>query len=501
VRLQEEIKKQEAGLAGALVWAWSKKWIILLISAAMIAPCVWHREIEAGDLPSHVYNAWLAQLIGKGQAPGLYIVRQWNNVLFDWSLLHAANLLGIAAAEKIVVAACVLIFFWGAFGLMAAVAGRAPWFLAPCIAMLAYGFSFSMGFLNYYLSLGLACISLAVLWRGRGWEKLLGAALAPVVLLAHLLGFLWLTGTLTYVSIWRRLTGWWKLILPGASVAGLCGVWWYFAYRVHFPVSWPDEPLYFFTGADQLVLYGERYEWLMWAALALGVSSVVIGAIERGSLAEKWKKFRLPVELYAITFLGTSVLPDNLHPAIYSGWIGFVVSRLTSVSAILGLCVLGLTKPRKWHLVGFGGCAAIFFLFLFQDTGFVNRLEANAQALVNGLPFGTRVVPTIFAPENSRIEFIEHVLDRACIEHCFNYANYEPSSGEFRIRVRPDSPVVTDSTDDSSDMEYGNYVVQGKDLPIMEIYQCDEKDLAKLCLRSLAAGEKNGRLGYRPPPD
>src|ERR1700722_11438393 len=83
-----------------------KKWVILVISIAMIVPCLWHRRIEAGDLGSHVYNAWLAQLIEKGQAPGLYIVRQWNNVLVDWLLLHTANIAGFAA-EKIVVSLCV----------------------------------------------------------------------------------------------------------------------------------------------------------------------------------------------------------------------------------------------------------------------------------------------------------------------------------------------------------------------------------------------------------
>src|ERR1700730_13138844 len=86
---------------------------VLLLSGLLAVPCFWHRRIEAGDLASHVYNAWLAQLIEKGQAPGLYLVRQWNNVLFDWMLLHTANLLGFAAAEKFVVSISVLIFFWG----------------------------------------------------------------------------------------------------------------------------------------------------------------------------------------------------------------------------------------------------------------------------------------------------------------------------------------------------------------------------------------------------
>ena len=81
------------------------------MSALVMVPCVWHRHIEAGDLGSHVYNAWLAQLIGKGQAPGLYLARQSHNIFFDVALLQVGNWVGFAAAEKIVVSAGVLVFF------------------------------------------------------------------------------------------------------------------------------------------------------------------------------------------------------------------------------------------------------------------------------------------------------------------------------------------------------------------------------------------------------
>ena len=40
-----------------------------LLSVVLIVPCEWHRRIEAGDLGSHVYNAWLASLV-KGIGPG-----------------------------------------------------------------------------------------------------------------------------------------------------------------------------------------------------------------------------------------------------------------------------------------------------------------------------------------------------------------------------------------------------------------------------------------------
>jgi len=85
------------------------------ISALILLPCLWHRRIEAGDLASHAYNTWLAQLIARGQAPGLYIEKQWNNILFDLMLLRAGESCGLAAAQKIVVSICVLVFFWGAF--------------------------------------------------------------------------------------------------------------------------------------------------------------------------------------------------------------------------------------------------------------------------------------------------------------------------------------------------------------------------------------------------
>ena len=47
-------------------------------------------------------------------------------------------------------------------------------------------------------------------------------------------------------------------------------------------------------------------------------------------------------------------------------------------------------------------------------------------------------------------------------------------------------------------MQSGTYDVQDEDLPLKQIYQCDARDLTKICIRDLAADEKNGRLGYHP---
>jgi hypothetical protein len=476
-----------------------KKWLIFVISMTIIVPCLWHRRIEAGDLASHVYNAWLAQLIEKGQAPGLYLVRQWNNVLFDWTLQHVANVAGFAAAEKIVVSACVLVFFWGVFALVAAASGQPPWFLTPCIAMLAYGFSFNMGFLNYYLSVGLASFSLASLWRGRGLERLVGLLLVPVVLLAHPLGFVCLVGTALYALLWTKLPKWWNWAVLPVAVVALFVVRWYLAHRVQFPVDWSDTPFYLLNGADQLALYGQRYVWLAWAAALFGIVSFVFQTRASRDDKDALKLLILPLQLYFVAICATALLPEDLRPSLYGGWIGLLVFRLTTISAIFGLCVLACLKPKKWQFAGFLAVAIVFFVFLYQDTKALNRMESNAEKLFSELPYGTRVIPTIGAPDNSRVQFIGHLVDRACIGRCFTYSNYEPSSGQFRVRARKGSPVATDSADDSSDMEGGSYKVQATDLPLVQIYQCDEDDPTRLCLHSLAEGETTGQVGLHPP--
>lgn len=476
------------------------RWLILAVSVAVVIPCFWHRRIEAGDLGSHVYNAWLAQLIQKGQAPGLYFSGQWNNILFDVTLLWLAKAFGFAAAQKIAVSACVLTFFWGVFAFVNAVTERPPWFLTPCIAMLAYGYSFSMGFMNYYWSLGLACFALAIIWRApRPVDQVGTAILAMVTYVAHPIGFLWLIGMLVYVKVREKLPGWWRLLLPLAVAAGFFAVYWYASHRPDLSADWDRGAFYLYNGADQLTLYGKRYIWLAVAAFSLGVVCVVLDLFAARGQRGSWKRFALPFEWYVVAFYATALVPENLRPSPDAGWIGLLGSRLTMVSAIFGLCFLGMLKPRKWQLAGFGACALVFFTFLYQDTGWLNRLEANGEKLVSDLSPGARVIVTLDAPQGSRIQFIHHAVERACIGHCFSYANYEPSSKEFRVRVGEGSPVVTSSTDTAEDMASGEYEVDETDLPLKQIYQCDANDLTKLCIRDLAAGDDlNIDIGRKP---
>jgi hypothetical protein len=471
--------------------------LFVVISVPVLVPCFWHRHIEAGDLGSHVYNAWLAQLIQQGRAPGLYIVRQWNNVLFDLMLFHFGNIFGLAAAEKIAVSLCVLTFFWGLFFLMKAASSRPPWLLTPCFAMLAYGYVFHMGFMNYYLSLGLACFGLALLWPARRNGLIAAAMLIPIIYLAHPLGLVLLVGVGTYRLLWRELHDPQKLLLPAGSLAIGLAVHWLVARYHPYLVEWREAPLWRMTGADQFHVFGERYAYI---TVAFGIFAILITGIalfQSRRTVGFWLNRRLVLELYLLSFCATALLPENLQTDPTKGWIGQLASRLTLATAILGLCWLASLPPRTWHLIAYSGVAAVFFTFLYQDTAFFNRMENNVDKLTQQLPFGTRTLASMFTPGKDRTIYL-HIADRACIGHCFLVSNYEPSTGQFRLRALQGSPVATASVDDSEDMQSGEYDVQEEDLPLQQIYQCDWRDLTRVCIRDLAEDEKNGRLGYHP---
>jgi hypothetical protein len=471
--------------------------LLLAISIVLLIPCFWHGHIEAGDLGSHVYNAWLAQLIEQGKAPGLYIVRQYDNVLFDLLLFHCGNLFGLALAEKVATSICVLIFFWGLFAFTSVASNRSPWFLAPCLAMLTYGYIFHMGFMNYYLSLGLGCIGLALMWPGRKDGLLAAAIFAPILLLAHPLGLLWFLGAGLYRLLYLNFPDRWKFILPLGAVAMCLAARFFVAHQKGYEVEWREASVWTLTGASQFHVFGERYAWFTVAVGFLVVLSTVVGWVTAPQRFTFWKERRLLLELYFISFLATVILPENLHTDPTGGWIGALATRLTLVTAIFGLCWLASIPPQLWHLLAYAALAAVFFTFIYQDTALLNRMEDNTRRLTEQLPFGTRTVSTIFAPNDYRTIYL-HIPDRACIGHCWLVSNYEPSTKQFRVRVQPGSPVATASVDDSEDMQSGTYDVEEEDLPLKQIYQCDARDLTRICIRDLAEDEKNGRLGYHP---
>jgi hypothetical protein len=466
----------------------------LAISSLILVPCFWHREIVSSDYGSHLYNAWLAQLIRHGQAPGLWLSSQHTNVLFDFLLSGFGSVFGLRAGGKIAVSIAVLIFFWGIFALVAAATRRAPWFLVPCIALFTYGWTFDLGFFNYYLSLGLAFFSLAIFWRGRRWEWLVAAAIAVVALIAHPLGFAWLVAVAAYILIAELLPQRRYQVFLFVAGAALLFAFHHYLWG-HYNVYVGTGPWYVFNGADQLDLFGPRYGIPEIALVAFALIALCADIIRRRG-PDQWQYFVIPLQLYVLVELSVQLLPGGIHFPPPTASLALLTERLTSVSAALICCLLGAMQPRKWHLAGFAAIAVVFFSFLYQDTAKVNAMEQQVIKLVSTLPPNQRVMATILPPPGSRV-LIQHIVDFACIGRCFSYGNYEPGTGLFRVRALPGNPYVLSDYELAVDMENGEYTVQPEDLPLYQVYQCSPSG-TDLCIRSLQAGEDNDRLGVHP---
>jgi hypothetical protein len=473
-------------------------WLKLVaISLILIMPCFWHRHIEAGDLGSHLYNAWLAQQIEQGHAPGLWIASQWQNVLFDLSLSRLGALVGLPVAERVCVSAAVLLFFWSVFALICTASRRVPWSLIPCVALLTYGWTFHTGLFNYYISCALAFLGLAIFWRGALWERIGVITLAPLILIAHPVGFIWLIGAAAVLRVSESLRPRYLLLLPLSAAVLSFSIHRYLS--SHFKVLEPDRIEYLINGTDQLVVFGSRYAFLAGAMFAVGLACFIVDVVSRKHEGGFWKRYGLPLQLYLCVQAGILFLPGAVYFPRYGAPFSLIQERISLIAATMACCILGLIQPRKWHVLGFGAVAAVFFTFLYQDTGSLSQMEDRVEQLVQTVPPGHRVMETIHTDPDWRA-YVNHILDRACIGRCFAFGNYEPSTNQFRVRAQKGNRIVMTSFNDTEAMERGTYRVQPLDLPAHQIYQCGS-NVRGLCIRELGNGETNNKPEEHPEVD
>ena len=89
------------------------------------------------------------------------------------------------------------------------------------------------------------------------------------------------------------------------------------------------------------------------------------------------------------------------------------------------------------------------------------------------------------------------MIDRACLGRCFSYANYEPSTAQFRVRAVAENPYVTAKYEDSWRMQNGSYVVKDHDLPLLQLVLDED---GRMVVRSLKAGTPCGSTSLKALP-
>jgi hypothetical protein len=453
-----------------------------LISVLVLAPCFWQAHIQAVDLPSHLYNAWLSILIGEGKAPGLAIASQRTNVLFDLVLTGLMRAFGLWGAEHIAVSIAVLVFFWGAFSMVCAISGRRPWYTLAFLAVLAYGWTFHMGFMNFYLSLGLCFWAFGLLWKQRWKPAVCALPLVALALLAHSLPVAWLAGALAYAWLAGRIRPHARPILMFAAVALLAVARQFL--MSHLPTRWEPGQMVSMTGAGQLWIFQSKYHPLEFMLLAIWFS--LFRRLVKLNGGEQ-VLFGVPVQLCIIVSAAVLLLPGAILLPGYNHALRYISERMSLVVGVAGCAVLGSVSPGKREKAAIAVLTGLFFTFLYLDGRTLNEVESAMEQRVAQIPPGARVISALCEQRND-VNLLGHTLDRVCIRHCFSYANYEPSTAQFRIRAVHENPFVVADDQDANALQEGRYVVKAGDLPLYQIYF----DGRSLDTRLLKAGEVTG---------
>jgi hypothetical protein len=456
-------------------------------SVLALIPCFWLPRIQAGDLSSHLYNAWLAQLIERGQAPGLALAHQTNNILFDLLLSGLWRAWGPQAAERIAVSIAVLVFFWGAFALVwSAARARSrpvPWHLAPLIAMLAYGWVFHMGLFNFYIALGLGCGALALAARPGVLPKLAAVALLGVAWIAHPMPVGWAIAVLTYQRAAAAIRPRYRIRLGLAALTAVAII--AAVLYIRLPSKWFLSQIFASSGAEQTWVFGMRYFWVA-AALA-----VVWGVWLRRQWRARgsWRMLRdARFQVWVLCAVSGAIVPGAILLPGMRHTLNAVAERLSLGTAVLFLAMPAAMRPRRAETAATAALALLFFGFLYTDERSLNAVENSMAKLVARLPPNERVV-SLLADPDSRVPSLAHLVDRVCIGRCFSYGNYEPSTAQFRVRAGRPNPYVVWRYGQSWEIQTGGYLVEPGDLPLYKIDLCPPPGHG-LCITPVPAGAR-----------
>ncbi|HJT86983.1 MAG TPA: hypothetical protein VJ732_03980, partial [Bryobacteraceae bacterium] len=451
----------------------------------LLLPCYWQSRIQAGDLSSHIYNSWLAELVEGGHVHGLAVVRQSTNVLFDLLLSDLFRWMGADWAQRIAASIAVLVFVWGAFAFVSAVSERRAWPLLPAIAMLAYGWVFHMGFFNFYLALGLSFWAMALFWRPTGWRVAAATGVLAIACTAHALPVLWAGGLMAYTWVARRLRARARALLVTGAVALLAVA--HFAVAHALVSVWSPIQLSLAIGADQVWVFDGKYYFIQ-AALVLVWGFFLLDLLHTRAGLDLISS--IPFHLCALCAAAVCFLPTTVLIPGYRHALVYIAERMSLGTGICVCAMLGTGRLRAVGRYGLMALALAYFAFLFRDEQALNRFEDRVQAAVNQIPAGQRAVSPLIDPE-LRVNALTHMIDRACVGRCYSYANYEPSTAQFRIRAPGDNPYVTARYKDSWDLQNGKHVVQREELPLWQLEVTDE---GRIGLRQLKAGVLNGSV-------
>jgi len=310
---------------------------------------------------------------------------------------------------------------------------------------------------------------------------------AILAFLAHPLPLVWGLLALGYVAIAERLNGKMRVLLLPATLALLILI--QTALTALFPNRWSlaqfADPVGILglVGAGQFWIYGSKYLIIVVASLLLWSALFLERVDQKGMSSDPI------VHLWSLNIASFVLLPFGIQFPNYSFGLLFISERISLFVAILFCAVIGGCRYGRGMTRLSAVVAAAFFTFVYMDERAMNLVQAQIGALLAGLPPGQRVVVALRDTGSNRLNGLVHIGSGACLGHCFDYANYEASTGQFRIRVAGPNPFVAPTMKLVGEMESGQHIVTPAEAPLYSV--CPSTNPSQqFILRKLGAGDK-----------
>jgi hypothetical protein len=360
--------------------------------------------------------------------------------------------------------------------------------MLPAIGILAYGWVFHMGLFNFYLSLGFCLWALALAWNPAPRRLVAAAVLLVLAYMAHGLPLAWTVAVLAYAYLARRMDPAVRWRLIAAAFVALFAL--RFALGSFTQVRWSPAQLLDMIGADQAWIYDDKYRIVL-VALLVAWTLLFVNLLHQSG--GRKLVTGIPFQLCLLTAAGIFLLPTGISIPGYRHALVFIAERMSLAVGVLICALVAAARPHAVIRYAPLAVALLFFGFLYRDEAILNSVEDRIQAAALQAPSFQRVVSGV-EDSSLRVNALTHMIDRVCIGRCYSYANYEPSTAQFRIQaVAPNQFVISDYGD-SWRLQNGLYVVKPSDLPL---YQVTIDDTGQMIVRSLPAGFMNSGGNWR----
>jgi hypothetical protein len=362
--------------------------------------------------------------------------------------------------------------------------------------MFSYGVVYHLGFFNYFLGLGLGFAAITLTLRRNLASIALSVPFWAMASRSHPLPLAWSVGAVALLLLLDRLQLRHRTYVLGMFLALVAGASLSLSLLTFTQYRGSGTDMFGFTQLLVFNLHNIPIAVLTALLFAFALGPRLLNDSPSATLLS------LPACLYYFACAVVLASPDMVVVPGIAQPLSILTLRLALPAAIAMLAWWNSAPPPRWLSFASAALSLAFFCMLYRDHNAASSFEEQLHLVVRKLPPHSRVV-TRFG-FRSFVDFGEHMIDRACIGHCWSYMNYEPASGQFRVRVRPDSQTAIASTAHLSDLRSSSAPLAATDLPLILVQPVEGRP-GEFSTQQLVAGKPLPPLllisPVLPPPD